>query len=122
MPRQRGVSEAEIRLRWEQVVFLTRRGLTAPVIAERLGVSTATVYRVRRLRDVHTMRQQRMRRFTAEEDALCRRMLEDGASYSEVARTVGRHREVINRRYPGLGWTRQQCGEWTTMIRKGLVI
>jgi hypothetical protein len=48
------------------------------------------------------------RRFTEEELALAKRLLEDGASYKEVQRTLGRGikgADTLSRKFPGMGWT-----------------
>lgn len=39
-------------------------------------------------------------------------------SYEEVARTIGRQAKAIRKRFPGRGWTRQQCMEYTHAIRR----
>ena len=43
----------------------------------------------------------RSRRFTAEETAQCQELLEQGLSYAQVARKVGRGRDTIAAKFPG---------------------
>lgn len=46
-----------------------------------------------------------------------RRLLADGASRREVARTLGVHHKTIGRWFPDSGWSRREAGEWTAFIR-----
>lgn len=46
-----------------------------------------------------------------------KRLLQDGASYTEVARTIGLHRTTLSEKIPGYGWTKQQGGAYGGMIR-----
>ena len=39
-------------------------------------------------------------------------LLRDGASYTEVARTVNVDRKQISKKFPGYGWTKQQGVEF----------
>jgi len=48
---------------------------------------------------------------------LALRLLEDGASYTEAARTVRCNRTNLAKRFPGYGWTKQQGGAYGGMIR-----
>ena len=45
-------------------------------------------------------------------------LLEDGASYTEAARTVGIHRTTLAEKIPGYGWTKQEGGAYGYMMRK----
>lgn len=47
-----------------------------------------------------------------------RALLEDGASYTEVARTIGMHRTTLAEKIPGYGWTQRQGGVYGYMVRK----
>ena len=46
-----------------------------------------------------------------------RRLLEDGASYRETARTLGIGRGTVMRALPGYGWTYQDAGRHAMTIR-----
>ncbi len=86
--------------RAETVARMTRLGYTAPQIGHHLGVTERTV---QRYRVITGTTQPPQRPFTEEELALARNLLEDGASYGEVARTVGHDRSSVRRRLPGYG-------------------
>jgi hypothetical protein len=45
-------------------------------------------------------------------------LLEDGASYTETARTIGKCRNWVASRFPGRGWTKQEGGAYGYMMRK----
>jgi hypothetical protein len=45
-------------------------------------------------------------------------LLDDGASYSEVARTLKCSRKWVSDRFPNRGWTSQQGGAYGYMLRK----
>ncbi len=49
--------------------------------------------------------------------ALAERLLKDGASYTEVGKTIGYSRSHLPERFPGYGWTKQQGGAYGGMIR-----
>ena len=44
-------------------------------------------------------------------------LLDDGASYSEVSRTVGVSRWRLAVMFPGYGWTHKQGGSYGLMMR-----
>ena len=100
----------------EQIwLMTTKRELSAREIAEELGVSERTVTR-RRARLGISDGGARVA-LTPEQKALAKEMLEDGASYAEVGRTVGRHASTVKKHFPGYGWTVQQCVEWSVFVR-----
>lgn len=84
-------------------IALTRAGESARAIAERLGVSERTVVRARRACGASLPRPTP---YSDAEMEQARRLLEDGASYREVARTLGRDASYLTRLLPGYGWTR----------------
>lgn len=94
--------------RYRRILELCGQGVSTRVIAEALKVHERTVQRVRR--DYGTSGLQ-MHRFTPEEVARIEAMLDDGCSYSEIGRTVGRHERTISNRWPGRGWTKEQAAE-----------
>lgn len=98
----------------DRVVELTRQGHTARQISERLHISQRTVNRLRMKRGIGRPSLPTM---TSEMVARAATMLDDGASYAEVARTLGVDLSSIKRRFPGRGWTRQQCGQWSMFNR-----
>lgn len=83
----------------ERIAQLTLAGYTASQISARLHIAPRTVHRGR----VRTGIAQPFcgKPLTADERRRAETMLEDGASYSEVARTIGRSRETIRKWFPG---------------------
>ena len=45
------------------------------------------------------------------------RMLRDGASVREVARTLGVHHKTVSRWFPGAGWSKREGGEFRAWMR-----
>lgn len=114
MGRTRGLSQGEIEKRWRRIEGMTRLGMSAPQICDQLGVSRATVERVR----ANAGLTRAQHKLTAEEVAKVDRMLADGCSLAEAARTIGTSRSAIWKRFPGRGWTRQQVGEWAALLEQ----
>ena len=96
----------------ERVEQLTLRGLSLTRIAEIMGCSERAVSRARKRIGVA---QPIPRWMTAEEIALAERMLDDGASLTEVARTLDRHPTALWKRFPGRGWTSEQTGQYNAL-------
>lgn len=48
---------------------------------------------------------------------LALRLLQDGASYTEVGKTIGYNRRRLPKIFPGYGWTQQQGGAYGGMVR-----
>lgn len=98
----------------EKVREMTELGMTAKQVAEELGVTPKAVLRVRSrlgiVKAAPPFSEQELRR--ADE------LLTDGASYKDVALTLGRSIGAIHKRFPGRGWTPKQCGELAGAIRK----
>jgi len=92
----------------ELVAKLTRQGWSAQQIADELNVTTRTVVRSRKRSGILGSPPQWM---TDEELAIAERMLDDGASLTEVARTLDRHPTSIWKRFRGRGWTPAQTGQ-----------
>lgn len=113
MTRQDRSPEA-MAARRERITQLSKEGVPVAAIAVDVGVAVCTVIAVRKAAGLNRWT---VRPFTLDEDQRIRDLLADGASYAEVARTVGRHHQVIGRRYPGHGWTMQQRDEFTRLIR-----
>ena len=96
---------------------LQASGLTAPQIAERLNVTPRTVarWRVR-----HGLAEpipvtagvpaspERLRAAEA--------LLNEGASYQEVGRTLGMTSRTLAHHFPGRGWSRQESGSFAAMV------
>lgn len=99
----------------DRVVVLTRRGHTGTEIAEALSVTRRTVQRYRQRAGVS---QPRVPNMTPSELETARVMLDDGASYHEVGRSLGRSPGTIQRNFPGRSWTREQITAHAAVMRK----
>ena len=84
--------------RRDRVAQLTHQGHTAKHIANLLGVTKRTVVRDRAARGIA---QPKAPLLTPDELERAHAMLEDGASYDEVARTLGRATTAFRHRFPG---------------------
>lgn len=56
--------------------------------------------------------------WTDADKQLAAALLDDGASFREVGRTIGRPASVICRRFPGRGWTVEQVAERAALDRR----
>jgi transposase-like protein len=113
MAPRSGETDDDRRCRAERVIALSARGVPVAQIAEEVGVSTTHVFRIRAaLMKPGT----RPRRFTDDELAFAERMLEDGASINEVARTLGRHPGTVGKKFRGRGWSQLQSAEWGALM------
>lgn len=98
----------------ERIVELTRNGWSGAQIADELGMSTRTVSRVRSRAGVASFRH---RKLTEAETQFLRQLLEDGCTYGEAARTIGRRVGVIKKHFPGYDCTREQQIEAARLAR-----
>lgn len=93
----------------------TRQGLSAELIAQRLGCTPRTVQRDRKralLTKPHPSRA------TPEQLERAREFLEDGCPYPEAARSVGLHDTVLRRHLPGYTWPPDVAGEFAAFVRR----
>lgn len=109
-----GTSRAVADERHAKIIHLSRQGLSVQRIAEQVGVHPQTVVDVRVANQCGRWAR---RLFTDSEIQACLTMLEDGASYNEVARTVGRHVGTVARRFPGYGWSHSEEVEFSRARR-----
>lgn len=98
----------------ERIMELSRQGITNEVVAEMLGISTKTVERAR----VHAGVGQPQKRATKQDKLRAKLMLDDGACYEEVARTIGFKSCAVKRWYPGFTWDRSQVAHAGVLSRK----
>jgi hypothetical protein len=89
----------ELAERRERIAELARNGWDDTRIARELALSTRTVLRYRHRLGL-PVREQSPRLSASEIDA-AQRLLDDGCSYGEVARTLGRCRATITKHFPG---------------------
>ncbi|SIB67633.1 helix-turn-helix domain-containing protein [Mycobacteroides abscessus] len=100
--------------RVSRVAALSRRGYTDQEIAVELGVSDRTVLRDRKAAGLPITPAVPM---SVSERTRALELLNDGASYREVARTIGRGTTTLKRAFPGYGWTQAQRFEYRMALR-----
>jgi DNA-binding NarL/FixJ family response regulator len=99
------------------IIRLTKQGWTAQQIAEHVGLCTRSITRIRVATGIaqpftgHPL--------TPQEHNTAQQLLNDGASYAEIGRTLGRSDKVIATHFPGQSqWRRGQGNQWRTMKAK----
>lgn len=100
--------------RREQVIELTRAGVSARDIATRLRITERTVQRIRARAGIS---QGAATPLTADELAQAAAMFADGCSREEVARTIGRSTGAMKRHFPDQAWTRAEVGMYSATVR-----
>lgn len=105
--------------RREKVAALTHEGWTIAKIAELLRVTERTIERDREKLKISGPKP---RLWTEEEHQHALALIADGCSLSEVADTVGRSYAAVCDRFPGMGWTPEQAGQYNRLrtLRKEL--
>lgn len=94
---------------------MTRNGLSAPQIAEELGVTERTVIRDRIETGCAKVRSTLL---TEDELRIAAEMLDDGCPYTEVAQTLGRSATTMAARFPGRGLTHAESGMYNAARRR----
>lgn len=97
-----------------EIVKLTRLGLSARDIAVNLGITKRSVYRGRTFSGVAQPKHPLM---TQSEKCTAQTMLDDGASYGEAGRTIGRAAATIKKHLPGYTFDKQQSAEASALGR-----
>lgn len=102
-------------LRRHRVATMRRNGKRVNDIAAAMKVAERTIERdLNALRMVHPVR-----RLTAEDKALAGRLLDDGASITDVARTIGFHRTDIRWHFPNARpWTPAESATYGQLCRQ----
>lgn len=101
----------------EPVAELLAQNLRSAVIAARLGIAASTVERLKAELGLTKRTPQRANRVTPETLNKMRAMIDDGASSSEVARTVGVNVKTVYRYFPGQQWGTRQASEYANLVR-----
>lgn len=109
------VSPEVVADRRAKVVEWTRWGVTARQISIRLGITERSVQRHRAAAGI--AKRQWADRLTVEELARAEELLDDGCSFAEVGRTLGRDMRTIRHHFPGRGWTPEQTLEFLSAVR-----
>ena len=108
------IDPADLAARRAEVARLTRAGKSAAEIAVALGVTQRTITRDRKAVGVALPRHPGI---PADTIAEIGRLLDDGASVTEAAKTVGCSEPSVRRYYPGRAWTRSQVAAWGAWVR-----
>lgn len=98
-----------------RIIELTREGIPVARIAEMMDCSDRSVNRVRVRAGLGGPAAIPL---SAEEIAAIRSLLEDGCSLRETARTTGRSRWIIAKKFPEYGWTAQQGGAFGALLAR----
>lgn len=96
-----------------QVRILTGERKSLSEISAILGISARQVSRYR----TRLYGPRPVEPYPAEMRQKVKNLLEDGASYNEVARTFHLADDTVRRWFPGYGWTQEQAAEFRAMIR-----
>jgi DNA-binding CsgD family transcriptional regulator/DNA-binding transcriptional regulator YiaG len=99
--------------------LVVKRGLTPKQIAAEMGCSIEQVYRFRR--EFGVAKPDHTKTLPPMEERLkqAAKMVEEGASFAEICRTVHIHRETLNKHFPGKQWTHRQAVEHALNVRYG---
>ena len=97
------------------VQTLTKLGLSATEIGERLHISGRTVVRIRVRLGISMAP---VDAYGAELHERARALLDDGASAAEVGRTLHVSGGTVRKWFPGMAWDRQQVSEWANFQRQ----
>lgn len=89
--------------------------MTRRQIAEALGCSVRTVEKIRQELGISGPGAVP---YSDETKAKAREMLEEGASYNEVSRTLGIPTRRLSGWFPGMGWTAKQAAEYRYLKRQ----
>ena len=99
----------------ELIARLTREGHKTRDIAHRLGITERTVSRSRIRSGCAKPAQIPM---SEDEISRAKQMLDDGASYAEVARTLGRYVTTFYKKFPGQGWSLEDTAAYNALRQR----
>ncbi|AHN84097.1 DNA binding protein [Mycobacterium phage Hawkeye] len=98
----------------QAVIKYTLNGLNSKEIASLTGISQRTVHRYRVKAGIG--QDNTLAHLTPEQIAFGERLLDDGCSYQEVARTLGVRDVSVANRWPGRGWNALQAAEYRRLV------
>ncbi|AEK07823.1 DNA binding protein [Mycobacterium phage Yoshi] len=101
----------------QTILLMTREGCSAKHIGEVVGCSDRTVVRVRAAGDARLASAQFVP-LSQEQKDFAQYLLDDGAPYNEVARTLGVSRTTVEKYFPGYRWSKKQAAEFTVLAEK----
>lgn len=96
-----------------EILELSRAGVSLKQQSARLGVSVSHITRAR----VRLGVAKKVPKMTREQLDRMAELLDDGVSYKEVARTMNVFPKTVRERFPGRGWTHQECGQFGMLNR-----
>lgn len=99
-----------------RIVRLYQLGVPVKEIAALVKCSERTV--TRWVRDAGIPYRANINPLSPDDLVEAEKMLDDGASYQETARTLGCGVAVLTRRFPGRGWTKKQTWEFIHDVRR----
>ncbi|WNM68446.1 helix-turn-helix DNA binding domain protein [Mycobacterium phage Starcevich] len=102
----------------QTILLMTREGWSAKHIGEVVGCSARTVVRVRAAGDARLASPNQFVPLSQEQKDFAQYLLDDGAPYNEVARTLGVSRTTVEKYFPGYGWSKKQAAEFRALVRK----
>lgn len=92
-------------------------GLNQAQLAKHFGCNVRTVSRIHKALDLPPFAGT-PRWMDAERIHEIRTLLADGCSFAEITRTTGTDPETLRRHFPGQQWSRQECIDFTTAVRR----
>lgn len=104
-----------MRIDRHRVEELTSQGWSAREIAQDLGCSQRGVEYVRSRPDVPRESREML---SLDKKFWIEQALDDGCSYEEIGRTVGRSAKTISGRWPGRGWDQVEAGRFRRYTEK----
>jgi len=103
-----------------EIIKLTKANKTSKEISQIIGCSERTVVRVRK--NSNCMVSPAPKKFTNEELQRAKKILDEGGTYSEALKTIGRHRgsiQSLKKKLPGYKiWTRKESSDYAALVRK----
>jgi len=110
------------RVDYERLAELNARGMSAAKIAEALGCEPRTVYRWRSAQGIaQPLPESRNPDDLPARLEQARRLLEDGAPYNEVVKTLHMHKRTLQRHFPGMAWSKvegSRLGAFITRMQR----
>lgn len=104
---------------WELVATLNGEGRTAQQIADEVGCHIRTISRWRVQNGVsQSVTENVGHPISAEKLAAIELMLQDGASFADIIRTLSVSSGTLHRHFPGRGWSAIQAGQLAAMVRQ----
>jgi hypothetical protein len=105
------------RERQEQIAWIVqdRPSITTSELAKRFGVSKRVIQRDRKAVGVSA---EPTPSWGEEKTEQVLAMLDDGASYVEISRTLGVGEDYVREKYPGRGWTKEQMWEYNSLLKR----